>query len=158
MMQSLRVFLNARLTAAAEEIFGAVEKTISDYKEEICRSKDLEIGRLRMQIKILKSGRFESIQCAVVFGGFFPQISHAYVFCFFLLLLFCILLYTVACVCGICVSFDVSKPDPLSLPFSPSDGEVLRHTATAHPSAAAPSINPRCPCGGGLRDAALRDG
>ncbi|CAL8359713.1 zinc finger protein 674 isoform X2 [Gadus morhua] len=55
MMQSLRVFLNARLTAAAEEIFGAVEKTISDYKEEICRSKDLEISRLRMQIKILKS-------------------------------------------------------------------------------------------------------
>ncbi|KAJ3597641.1 hypothetical protein NHX12_001158 [Muraenolepis orangiensis] len=54
-MQSLRVFLNARLTAAAEEIFGAFEKTISDYKEEICRSKDLEISRLRMQIKILKS-------------------------------------------------------------------------------------------------------
>ncbi|XP_056141739.1 zinc finger protein 510-like [Lampris incognitus] len=54
-MQALRVFLNERLTAAAEEIFGAVEKTIAEYKEEISRSKDLEINRLRMQLKLLKS-------------------------------------------------------------------------------------------------------
>ncbi|KAM8826341.1 uncharacterized protein ACB058_019673 [Synchiropus picturatus] len=53
-MQSLRVFLNERLTAAAEEILGAVEKTIAMYHEEICRSKDLEIGRLRMQLKLLE--------------------------------------------------------------------------------------------------------
>ncbi|XP_035528573.1 adult enhancer factor 1-like [Morone saxatilis] len=54
-MHSLKAFLNERLTAAAEEIFGAVEKTIADYKEEISRSKDLEISRLRMQLKLLKS-------------------------------------------------------------------------------------------------------
>ncbi|XP_047454864.1 zinc finger protein 205-like [Mugil cephalus] len=54
-MQSLKAFLNERLTAAAEEIFGAVEKTIVEYKEEISRSKDLEIGRLRMQLRLLKS-------------------------------------------------------------------------------------------------------
>ncbi|KAM7421091.1 hypothetical protein PAMA_015319 [Pampus argenteus] len=54
-MQSLKAFLNERLTAAAEEIFGAVEKTIAEYKEEISRSKDLEISRLRMQLKLLKS-------------------------------------------------------------------------------------------------------
>lgn len=58
-MQSLRAFLHDRLTAAAEEILGAVEKTIAEYKEDICRSKDLEIGRLRMQLKLLKSGWFE---------------------------------------------------------------------------------------------------
>lgn len=57
-MHSLRVFLNERLAAAAEEIFEAVEKTIAEYKEEISRSKDLEIGRLRMQLKLLKSGWF----------------------------------------------------------------------------------------------------
>lgn len=57
-MHSLRVFLNERLTAAAEEIFGAVEKTIAEYKEEISRSKDLEISRLRMQLKRLKPGWF----------------------------------------------------------------------------------------------------
>ncbi|KAM6936417.1 uncharacterized protein PEZ65_006535 [Lycodopsis pacificus] len=54
-MQSLRVFLSERLTAAAEEIFGAVENTIAEYKEEIYRSKDLEISRLRMQLRLLKS-------------------------------------------------------------------------------------------------------
>ncbi len=58
-MQSLKAFLSDRLTAAAEEIFGAVEKTIAEYKEEISRSKDLEISRLRMQLKLLKSGWFE---------------------------------------------------------------------------------------------------
>ncbi|XP_044065051.1 zinc finger protein 12-like isoform X2 [Siniperca chuatsi] len=54
-MQSLKAFLSERLTAAAEEIFGAVEKTIAEYKEEISRSKDLEISRLGMQLKLLKS-------------------------------------------------------------------------------------------------------
>ncbi|XP_034553216.1 zinc finger and SCAN domain-containing protein 32-like [Notolabrus celidotus] len=54
-MLSLRAFLNDRLMAVADEIFGAVEKTIAEYKEEIFRSKDLEITRLRMQLKLLKS-------------------------------------------------------------------------------------------------------
>ena len=58
-MLSLKVFLTDRLTAAAEEIFGAVEKTIEEYKEDILRSKDLEINRLRLQLKLLKSGQFE---------------------------------------------------------------------------------------------------
>lgn len=58
-MQSLKVFLNERLAAAAEEIFGAVEKIIAEYKEEISRSKDLEINRLRLQLKLLKSGLSE---------------------------------------------------------------------------------------------------
>lgn len=62
-MQSLRVFLSERLTAAAEEIFSAVEKTITEYKEEIFRSKDLEISRLRMQLKILISGRLNGTKC-----------------------------------------------------------------------------------------------
>lgn len=85
-MQSLRVFLNARLTAAAEEIFGAVEKTICDYKEEMCRSKDLEISRLRMQIKILKSGRFEIDPVR----WFFPP----NIVCIYLVDYFCTLVYT----------------------------------------------------------------
>ncbi|KAL0965138.1 hypothetical protein UPYG_G00277300 [Umbra pygmaea] len=38
-IQLLRVFLNQRLTAAAEEIFGAVEQTIAVYQEECCRTK-----------------------------------------------------------------------------------------------------------------------
>lgn len=49
-MQSLRVFFNERLTAAAEEIFGVVEKTIVEYQEEISRSKE-EICHLRMLLR-----------------------------------------------------------------------------------------------------------
>ena len=58
-MLSLKAFLSDRLTAVAEEIFGAVERTIAEYKEELSRSKDLEISRLRMQLKLLKSGWFQ---------------------------------------------------------------------------------------------------
>lgn len=51
-IQLLRMFLNQRLTAAAEEIFGAVEKTIAEYQEEVCRSKE-ENGRLQRQLDIV---------------------------------------------------------------------------------------------------------
>lgn len=72
-MLSLRAFVSERLTAAAEEIFDAVEKTIGLYKEEIFRSKDLEISRLKMELRLLKSGWFEwklvrLPNCYVFFG------------------------------------------------------------------------------------------
>ncbi|XP_036837225.1 zinc finger protein 664-like [Oncorhynchus mykiss] len=38
-LHSLNAFLTARLTAAAVDIFGAVEKTITAYQEEVSRSK-----------------------------------------------------------------------------------------------------------------------
>ncbi|XP_010894608.2 zinc finger protein 569-like [Esox lucius] len=40
-LQSFRVFLNERLTVAAVEIFGAVEKTVREYHEEIERLRRL---------------------------------------------------------------------------------------------------------------------
>ncbi|XP_014025293.1 zinc finger and SCAN domain-containing protein 21 [Salmo salar] len=40
-IQLLRVFLNERLTAAAEEIFGVVEKTVAEYQEEVVRLQRL---------------------------------------------------------------------------------------------------------------------
>ncbi|KAK6311397.1 hypothetical protein J4Q44_G00170610 [Coregonus suidteri] len=51
-IQLLRVFLNQRLTAAAEEIFGAVAKTTAEYQEEVYRSKE-ENGRLQRQLDIV---------------------------------------------------------------------------------------------------------
>ncbi|XP_017284841.1 zinc finger and SCAN domain-containing protein 12-like [Kryptolebias marmoratus] len=51
-MQQLRLLVNDRLTAAAEEIFGLVEKTITDYREEVVRSRR-EIIQLRQQIEQL---------------------------------------------------------------------------------------------------------
>ncbi|KAJ8007815.1 hypothetical protein DPEC_G00098120 [Dallia pectoralis] len=40
-LQLFRVFLNERLTAAAIEIFGAVEKTVVEYQEEVDRLRGL---------------------------------------------------------------------------------------------------------------------
>ncbi|XP_029549335.1 zinc finger and SCAN domain-containing protein 2-like [Salmo trutta] len=48
----LNVFLTERLTAAAVEIFVVVEKTVSEYQEEISRSKE-EIDRLRMLLDVV---------------------------------------------------------------------------------------------------------
>ncbi|XP_078136599.1 uncharacterized protein LOC144537055 [Sander vitreus] len=39
-VRMLRAFVNQRLTAAAEEIFGLFETTIAEYEEELCRSKE----------------------------------------------------------------------------------------------------------------------
>ncbi|KAM4591656.1 uncharacterized protein PAE49_017814 [Odontesthes bonariensis] len=47
--QQLRLLVNERLAAAADEIFGLVEKTIADYHEEVVRSRS-EILQLRHQI------------------------------------------------------------------------------------------------------------
>ncbi|XP_019745790.1 LOW QUALITY PROTEIN: zinc finger protein 271-like [Hippocampus comes] len=45
-VQMLRALLNQRLSAAVEEILVAVETTIAEYEEELCRSKE-EIERQR---------------------------------------------------------------------------------------------------------------
>ncbi|XP_055082867.1 uncharacterized protein LOC129456814 [Periophthalmus magnuspinnatus] len=42
--QTLRALVSERLTVAAEEIFGLFERTIAEYEEELCRSKE-EIQR-----------------------------------------------------------------------------------------------------------------
>ncbi|XP_032364556.1 B-cell lymphoma 6 protein homolog [Etheostoma spectabile] len=39
-VQMLRGLVEQRLTAAAEEIFGLVERTIAEHEEELCRSKE----------------------------------------------------------------------------------------------------------------------
>lgn len=39
-LELLNVFMNDRLTAAAEEIFRAVKDTVAEYQSEILRSKE----------------------------------------------------------------------------------------------------------------------
>uniref|UniRef100_A0A1A8RAL6 C2H2-type domain-containing protein n=1 Tax=Nothobranchius rachovii TaxID=451742 RepID=A0A1A8RAL6_9TELE len=51
-MEHLRRLVSERLAAAAEEIFGFVEKTVADYQEEVVRSRS-EIIQLRQQIEQL---------------------------------------------------------------------------------------------------------
>ncbi|KAM9401612.1 uncharacterized protein ACWYII_029141 [Salvelinus alpinus] len=59
-LQSFRVFLNERLTAAAVEIFGAVEQTVVDYQEENDRLRRL----LRVTPEI-KRCRIDSLQLSL---------------------------------------------------------------------------------------------
>lgn len=54
-IELLRLFLNERLTAAADEIFGTIEKTIVEYQEEVSRTKE-ENNRLRRMLRLQKTG------------------------------------------------------------------------------------------------------
>lgn len=49
-IQLLRVLVNERLSAAADEIFEAVKKTISGYEEELLQSKQ-ELHRQRRMLE-----------------------------------------------------------------------------------------------------------
>ncbi|XP_070833239.1 zinc finger protein 699-like [Chaetodon trifascialis] len=60
MTEMLRVLVNERLTAAAEEIFGLVEKTIAEYQSEVVRSRK-EIIQLKRQLAQLTVLRPEVI-------------------------------------------------------------------------------------------------
>jgi hypothetical protein len=55
-IQLLRVFLYDRLTAAAEEIFEVVEKTIAENQEEVVRLQRLLDIVLRPEIKQDRAG------------------------------------------------------------------------------------------------------
>ncbi|XP_030011686.1 zinc finger protein 75A-like isoform X1 [Sphaeramia orbicularis] len=54
--QLLRQMVNERLAAAAEEIFGLVEKTIAEYQDEVfrCRSEVVTLKRQMEQLSVLK--------------------------------------------------------------------------------------------------------
>lgn len=49
----LRALVNERLAAAADEIFGLVERTIVEYQDEVVRSKR-ELIQLRQQLNVLQ--------------------------------------------------------------------------------------------------------
>lgn len=51
-IEELKVFVSERLYAAASEIFGVVEKTITDYEEKVTRLKE-ENDRNRSLLAII---------------------------------------------------------------------------------------------------------
>ncbi|KAJ8007816.1 hypothetical protein DPEC_G00098130 [Dallia pectoralis] len=59
-LQLLRVFLSDRLTAAAVEIFGAVEKTVAEYQEE-----NEQLRRLLRITPDITLCRIESLQVSL---------------------------------------------------------------------------------------------
>uniref|UniRef100_A0A8C6WRF6 C2H2-type domain-containing protein n=1 Tax=Neogobius melanostomus TaxID=47308 RepID=A0A8C6WRF6_9GOBI len=54
--QTLRALVTERLTAAAEEIFELVERTIAEYEEELCRSKEENQRQKQQQEQVLLHG------------------------------------------------------------------------------------------------------
>lgn len=52
----LKAFVNERLTAAAEEIFGVLKKTIVEYEEEIGRQRKLLEDFWKPGIKLNRLG------------------------------------------------------------------------------------------------------
>uniref|UniRef100_A0A8C6T8S7 C2H2-type domain-containing protein n=1 Tax=Neogobius melanostomus TaxID=47308 RepID=A0A8C6T8S7_9GOBI len=51
--QALRALVTERLTAAAEEIFALVWRTIAEYEEELCRSKEENQRKRKLLDKVL---------------------------------------------------------------------------------------------------------
>ncbi|XP_038843893.1 zinc finger protein 681-like isoform X3 [Salvelinus namaycush] len=72
-LQLLRLFLNERLTAAAVEIFGAVEKTVEEYQEENDRLRRLLRNRITPEIKLC---RIDSLQLSVSEEEVPPEQQH----------------------------------------------------------------------------------
>ncbi|XP_070824066.1 gastrula zinc finger protein XlCGF57.1-like [Chaetodon trifascialis] len=51
-IQTLRAFVNQRLTAAAEEIFERFERTIAEYEEQLCRQRKLLEANLNPDVRL----------------------------------------------------------------------------------------------------------
>lgn len=66
-LQWLNVFLTERLTAAAIGIFGAVEKTILEYQEEIVRLRQ-ENSRLRPNNAVIQPEKLPDPQQQLTFS------------------------------------------------------------------------------------------
>lgn len=57
-VQTLKVFVEQRLTAAAEEIFGLFEKTIAEYEQEVRRQRKLLDAVFKPEVRLHRAGRF----------------------------------------------------------------------------------------------------
>ncbi|XP_071234647.1 gastrula zinc finger protein XlCGF26.1-like [Salvelinus alpinus] len=73
-LQLLRVFLNERLTAAALEIFGAVEKTVVEYEEENDRLRRLL--RITPEIQLCRIVPPDSLQLSAYEEEVPPEQQH----------------------------------------------------------------------------------
>ncbi|CAB1345594.1 unnamed protein product [Coregonus sp. 'balchen'] len=75
--QLLRVFLNERLTVAAVEIFGAVEKTVVEYQEENDQLR--RMLRLTPEIQLCRIGSYRlTAFAAVEISGAFAKTLAEY--------------------------------------------------------------------------------
>ena len=61
MSQTLKSFINQRLSAAAEEIFELFERTIAEYEDELCRQRQLLDGDFRPELWLQRGGLYTLI-------------------------------------------------------------------------------------------------
>ena len=61
-VQTMRVFIQQRLTAAAEEIVELFERTIAEYEEEQCRQRKLLDAVYNPQVQLHRAGWFCLLQ------------------------------------------------------------------------------------------------
>ncbi len=66
--QMLRALVKQRLSLAAEEIFGLFERTIAEYEEELCRSKEENERHRKLldavfnpEVRLHTAGQFTSV-------------------------------------------------------------------------------------------------
>ncbi|XP_036949824.1 zinc finger protein 691-like [Acanthopagrus latus] len=62
-VQTLRVVVKQRLTAAAEEIFELFERTIAEYEEELCRHRKLLDAVLKPQVQLHRTDIQQLLEC-----------------------------------------------------------------------------------------------
>lgn len=53
-VEMLRVLVSGRLSAAVEEIFGLFERTIAEYEEQLCHSKQENERQRKLLDAVLK--------------------------------------------------------------------------------------------------------
>lgn len=66
-LEHLKEFINERLTAAAEEIFGVFKRTIDEYEEELVRQRKMLAVAWKPEIKLLRTGyTLILIRCLII--------------------------------------------------------------------------------------------
>ncbi|KAF7652783.1 hypothetical protein LDENG_00092490 [Lucifuga dentata] len=75
-LQSLKVFVNQRLNAAAQEIFGQFERTITEYEEELERQRKLLDMIIKPKLKLQKQASPSDVQQLLVQQEWRPSLDQ----------------------------------------------------------------------------------
>ncbi|XP_072304702.1 uncharacterized protein [Eucyclogobius newberryi] len=75
--QTLRVLVNARLTAAAEEIFALFERTTAEFEEELRRSREENQRKQELLDSVLSQGLDQGLDHRGLKQGLHPGINRA---------------------------------------------------------------------------------
>lgn len=84
-LEYLKEFVNERLTAVAEEIFGVFKRTIDEYEEELVRQRKMLAVVRKLEITGYNPLRcfiiLDNVVSCVVMGGLLQLIKVIFLFC-----------------------------------------------------------------------------